>query len=112
MPICFKTSCTASLVVGNFRSALASSPSLYFPRLVTYASITAMSAPLAFDGQDTLQGGGGDPQPLGNGDVILHCFIDIIPAHHQHTGAPEQIAPHINTALCSSGTTSLRNNGR
>ena len=53
--------------------------------------------PLALDSQDALQGSGGDPQPLGNSDVIFYSFIDIIPAHHQHAGAPEQVAPHINT---------------
>ena len=55
--------------------------------------------PLALDGEDAVQGGGGDPQPLGHSDVIFYRFIDIAPAYHQHAGAPEQVAPHINTAF-------------
>ncbi|EQH13768.1 hypothetical protein QKU_1453 [Clostridioides difficile DA00203] len=73
---------------------------MYFPRLVTYASITAISAsPLALDSEDAVQGGGGDPKPLGHRDVIFHRFIDMAPAYYQHTGAPEQVAPHVNTAF-------------
>ena len=31
-----------------------------------------LAPPLSFDGEDALQRGGGDPQPLGHGDVVLH----------------------------------------
>ena len=29
---------------------------------------------MALDGQDALKGGGGDPQPLGHGNIIFHGF--------------------------------------
>ena len=35
MPMRFKRACTSSVVVGNFRYSPTSSPSLYFPKLVT-----------------------------------------------------------------------------
>ena len=44
--------------------------------------------PLALDGQDALQGGGGDPQALGHGDVVFHLLSDDMAADHQHPGAP------------------------
>ena len=36
-------------------------------------------ASLALHGQDTVQGGGGDPQALGGGNVILHGLADTVP---------------------------------
>ena len=54
---------------------------------------------LALDGQDALQGGGGDTQPLGHGDVILHGLGDGMPADHQDAGAAEQVAANVDAAL-------------
>ena len=62
-------------------------------------SAVILSAPLSLDGQNALKGGGGDPQPLGNGDVVLHGLGDGMTAHHQHMRAAEQVAPHVDAAL-------------
>ena len=83
-PMSFKSACTSWEVVGNFSVSPTSSPSLYFPRLVMYASNSAATSAvaLALDGQDALQGGGGDTQPLGHGNVIFHGLGDGMPADH------------------------------
>ena len=62
-------------------------------------SAVILSAPLSLDGQNDLKGSGGNPQPLGNGDVVLHGLGDGMTAHHQHMRAAEQVAPHVDTAL-------------
>lgn len=62
-------------------------------------SAVILSAPLSLDGQNALKGGGGDPEPLGNGDVVLHGLGDGMTAHHQHMRAAEQVAPHVDAAL-------------
>ena len=38
-------------------------------------SAVILSAPLSLDGQNALKGGGGNPEPLGNGDVVLHVLV-------------------------------------
>lgn len=58
-----------------------------------------LSASLSLDGQNALKGGGGDPEPLGNGDVVLHGLGDGMTAHHQHMRTAEQVAPHVDAAL-------------
>ena len=62
-------------------------------------SAVILSVPLSLDGQNAIKGGGGDPEPLGNGDVVLHGLGDGMTAHHQHMRAAEQVAPHVDTAL-------------
>jgi len=62
-------------------------------------SAVILSAPLSLDGQNALKGGSGDPEPLGNGDVVLHGLGDSMTAHYQHMRAAEQVAPHVDTAL-------------
>ena len=54
---------------------------------------------LALYGQNALQGGGGDAQPLGDGDVVFHFLRDDMAAHHQHPGAPEQVAANVDAVL-------------
>lgn len=58
-----------------------------------------LGPPLSFDGEDALQRCGGDPQPLGHGDVVFHGLGDGMAAHHQHMGAPQQVAFHVNPTL-------------
>ena len=62
-------------------------------------SAVILSAPLSLDGQNALKGGGGDSEPLGNCDVVLHGLGDGMTAHHQHMRAAEQVAPHVDAAL-------------
>ena len=62
-------------------------------------SAVILSASLSLDGQYALKGGGGDPEPLGNGDVIFHGLGDGMTAHHQHMRTAEQVAPHVDAAL-------------
>ena len=56
-------------------------------------------ASLALHGQDTVQGGGGDPQALGGGNVILHGLVDAVAADHQHMGPAQVVPRHIQPAL-------------
>ena len=44
-------------------------------------SAVILSASLSLDGQNALKGGGGDPEPLSNGDVVLHGLGDGMTAH-------------------------------
>ncbi|CCL63121.1 hypothetical protein QGA_1775 [Clostridioides difficile CD181] len=57
------------------------------------------AAALPLDGEDALQGGGGDPQPLGHGDVIFHGLGHGAAADYQHMGAPKQVTAHVDAAL-------------
>ena len=56
-------------------------------------------ASLALHGQDTVQGGGGDPQALGGGNVILHGLVDAVAADHQHMGPAQVVPRHIQPVL-------------
>ena len=58
-----------------------------------------LAPPLSFDSENALQRCGGDPQPLGHGDVILHGLGNGLAAHHQHMGATQQVSAHIDAAL-------------
>ena len=110
----FNSVSTAWGLVGNFSVSPTSSPSLYFPRLVIYASNSAATsaAALALDGQDALQRGGGDAQPLGHGNVVLHGLGDGMSAHHQHPGAPEQVAANVDAALVLLGNRVIEEKGQ
>ncbi len=70
------------------------------------------AAALALDGQYALKGGGGDAQPLGHGDVVLHGLGDGMPAHHQHPGAPEQVAADVDAALVLLGNRVIEEKGQ
>ena len=67
---------------------------------------------LALDGQDALKGGGGDTQPLGHGNVVLHGIGDGMPAHHQHPGAAEQVAANVDAALVLLGNRVIEEKGQ
>jgi len=54
---------------------------------------------LALDGEDAVQGGGGDAQALGGGDVVLHRLVDAPPADHQDAGAAEIVAGDVEAVL-------------
>ena len=70
------------------------------------------AAALALDGQDALKGGGGDAQPLGHGNVVLHGLGDGMPAHHQHPGAAEQVAANVDAALVLLGNRVIEEKGQ
>ena len=74
-------------------------------------SAVILSAPLSLDGQNALKGGGGDPEPLGNGDVVLHGLGDSMTAHHKHMRAAEQVAPHVYAALVLLGNGVVQEKG-
>ena len=52
-------------------------------------SAVILSESLSLDGQNALKGSGGDPEPLGNGNVVLHGLGDDMTAHHQHMRTAE-----------------------
>ena len=68
----------------------------------------AILAALAFNRQNTVQSGGGDPQPLGHGDVILHGLIHRTAADHQHRSAAEIVAGHVDPVLMLLGDAVLQ----
>ncbi|EEG29722.1 hypothetical protein CLOSTMETH_02735 [[Clostridium] methylpentosum DSM 5476] len=70
------------------------------------------AAALALDGQDALKGGGGDAQPLGHGNVVLHGLGDGMPAHHQHPGAAEQVTANVDAALVFLGNRVIEEKGQ
>src|SRR5699024_10421447 len=43
--------------------------------------------------------GGGDPQALGGGNVILHGLVDTVAADHQHMGPAQVVPRHIQPVL-------------
>ena len=76
------------------------------PRLPTAALA------LALHGQNALQGGGGDAQPLGDGDVVFHFLRDDMAADHQHTGAPEQVTANVDAVLVLLGYRVIEEQGQ
>ena len=71
-----------------------------------------LAPPLSFDGEDAIQRCGGDPQPLGHGDVIFHGLGDGMAAHHQHMGAPQQVTAHVDAALVLLGNGVVEEQGQ
>ncbi|ARE60722.1 cupin domain-containing protein [Acutalibacter muris] len=69
-------------------------PSKRLPSLMSAAIL-----PQPFHGQDSVKGGGGDPQPPGHRYVVLHVLVHVPAADHQHMGAPEQVPAHVNPGL-------------
>ena len=67
-----------------------------------------MAPPLSLDGENPVQRGGGDPQALGGGDVVFHCLVHLAAADHQHTGAPEVVAGHVDAVLVLLGDAVLQ----
>ena len=67
---------------------------------------------LTLDGQDALQRGRSDTQPLGHGNVILHGLGDGMTAHHQHMRTAEQIAAHIDAAFVFLGNRIVEEQGQ
>lgn len=49
--------------------------------------------------QDAVQGSGGDPQPLRDGNIVLHALIHGITADHQHMGTTEVVTRHVDAVL-------------
>jgi len=58
-----------------------------------------LTPPLALHGEDAVQGGGGDVQALGGGDVVLHRLIHPLPADHQDAGPAQVVPRHIQAVL-------------
>ncbi len=60
-------------------------PSKRLPSLMSAAIL-----PQPFHGQDSVKGGGGNPQPPGHRYVILHVLVHVPAADQKHMGATEQ----------------------
>ena len=73
---------------------------------------TSFPASLALHGQDTVQGGGGDPQALSGGNVILHGLVDAVAADHQHMRATQIVSRHIQPVLVFLGDFVLEKGGQ
>ena len=73
---------------------------------------TSFPTPLALHGQDAVQGGGGNPQALGGGNVILHGLVDAVAADHQHMGTAQVVPRHIQTVLVFLGNVVLEEGGQ
>lgn len=70
-------------------------PSNRLPSRISFISAAA----LTLYGQDAVQRGCRDSQPLGNGHIVFHAFRGDAAAHHQHMRAAKQVAAHVDAAL-------------
>jgi len=63
--------------------------------LKTCVKSRTLLTPLFFDRQDAAERGGGDAQPLRDGDIVLNRLRYPVPTHDQHMGAAQEVAGHI-----------------
>ena len=69
-------------------------------------------AALALDHENPIQGGGGDPQPLRNGDVVLHVLVHGASADHQHMRTPEEVTGHVDAVFMLLGNFIVQEQGQ
>ena len=67
-------------------------------RLPSRISLISAAA-LTFYGQDAVQRGCRDPQPLGHSHIVFHAFRGDTAAHHQHMRAAKKVTAHVDAAL-------------
>ena len=70
-------------------------PSNRLPSRISFISAAA----LTLYGQDAVQRGCRDPQPLGHGHIVFHAFRGDTAAHHQHMRAAEQVTAHVDATF-------------
>ena len=79
-------------------------------RLPSRISLISAAA-LTLYGQDAVQRGCRDPQPLSNSHIVFHAFRGDTAAHHQHMRAAKQVTAHVDAALVLLGNGVVQEKG-
>ena len=82
-------------------------PSNRLPSRISFISAAA----LTLYGQDAVQRGCRDPQPLSNSHIVFHAFRGDTAAHHQHMRAAKQVTAHVDAALVLLGNGVVQEKG-